>query len=169
MTKYLILPLALFAVSCGSNDDEVASGTFDDGDGGKASYSVKGDDGDSEVTIKTDKGEVRISSGDKAKDSLPMGLKLYPGAEIQSSMTGSGEGTSGAMVTFKTDADKEKVIDFYKDQVKSKGLDVKAEVNTGAMTMISAANKDGEGGVNVSAADDGSGGTQVTVIAGGNG
>jgi len=159
MNKFLIIPLTFLAASCGGND-EVASGTFDDGEGGKASYSVSGDADDSETVIKTDKGEVRIASGDKASKDLPMGLKLYPGATVQSSMTGAGEGKSGAMVVFQSSDSQDEVIAFYKDQMKSKGIEVKAEINAGDMQMI------GGEGLNVSVTKTGDGGVTATLIAG---
>lgn len=165
MNKFLIIPLTLAVAACGGND-EVASGTFDDGEGGKGSYSVRGDGDDSETVIKTGDGEVRIGTGAKATENLPMDLALYPGAEIQSSITGSGEGKSGAMIVFHSDDSQEKVVAFYKDQMKSKGIEVKAEVKAGDMQMISGARKDGEG-VNVTVTKDDDGGVNASLIVGG--
>ena len=117
MYKYLILPATFMIAACGSNDSERASGSFDDGDGNKGSYSVRGDDENSETVIKSDKGEVRIATGDKALKDLPMDIKLYPGAQVQTSMAGMGEGKSGAMLVFQTSDSVDDVIDFIIDTV----------------------------------------------------
>ncbi|GAB5480943.1 MAG: hypothetical protein Pars92KO_07000 [Parasphingorhabdus sp.] len=165
MNKLFILPIVLLAMSCGSND-EVASGTFDDGDGGKGSYSVSGEGDDSETVIKTDEGEVRIATGSKAVADLPMGIKLYPGAEIQSSIAGMGDGKSGAMIVFKSSDDQDEVISFYKDQMKDKGIDVQTEIKSGDMQMIGGQRSDGEG-INISVIKDEDGGVTTTLMAGG--
>ena len=159
MKKFLILPAFILAASCGGND-EVASGTFDDGEGGKGSYSVRGDGEDSETIIKSGDNEVRFSSGDKAVKDLPLGLKLYPGANVQSSMSGVGDGKSGAMIVFESSDSQDEVIDFYKDQMKSKGIEVKAEINAGDMQMI------GGEGLNISVTKKDEGGVTATLIAG---
>ncbi len=166
MNKFLILPVMVMAMSCGSND-EVASGTFDDGEGGKGSYSISGDGDDSETVIKSGDGEVRIATGSKAVSELPMGIELYPGADIQSSMTGMGDGKSGAMIVFKSSDDQDDVIAFYKDQMKDKGIEVQTEVKAGDMQMIGGERADGEG-LNISVIKDDEGGVTTTLLAGGN-
>ncbi len=166
MNKFLILPVMLMAMSCGSND-EVASGTFDDVEGGKGSYSISGDGDDSETVIKSGDGEVRIATGSKAVSELPMDIELYPGADIQSSMTGMGDGKSGAMIVFKSSDDQDDVIAFYKDQMKDKGIEVQTEVKAGDMQMIGGERADGEG-LNISVIKDDEGGVTTTLLAGGN-
>ncbi|MEH6789389.1 hypothetical protein [Parasphingorhabdus sp.] len=168
MSKHLILT-ATFAITlaaCGGNDSETASGTFDDGDGNAGSYSVRGNDENSETVIQSDKGEVRIATGDRALGDLPMGITLYPGAAVQSSMTGTGDGQSGAMLVFQTGDSVEDVIAFYRKQLKSKGIDVTSEVRSGDMQMIGGERANGEG-VHISANASPDGGTIATVMAGG--
>ncbi|MBQ0770237.1 MAG: hypothetical protein KBT59_00210 [Sphingomonadales bacterium] len=167
MYKYLILPVTLMIAGCGSNDSERASGSFDDGEGNKGSYSVRGDDENSETVIKSDKGEMRIATGDKAVRDLPMGIKLYPGAEVQTSMTGMGEGKSGAMVVLRTSDSVDQVIEYYRKQMKSKDIEVKTEVKSGDMQMIGGERADGEG-LHISATKSPDGGVTATIIAGGN-
>ena len=164
MKKLLILPAILLLASCGS-DDERASGTFEDGDGNEGSYSVSGDDENSEMTIKSEDGEVKFTTGNKATEDLPMGVKLYPGADVQTSIKGSGEGKSGAMVVFKSDDSQEEVLDFYKDQMKSKGIEVKSEISTGDMKMIGGQREDGQM-FNVSVTKDASGGVIANLLIG---
>ncbi|WP_417621374.1 hypothetical protein [Parasphingorhabdus sp.] len=166
MTKYLILPLILVTAACGSNDGERASGSFDDGDGGKGSYSVRGDEENSETIIKTDDAEVRIATGDKAVSDLPFGIRLYPDAEVQTSMSGMGEGKTGAMVVFKTKDSADEVIDFYRKQLKSRDIDVTTEIKSGDMQMIGGERKNGEG-VHVSVTKSSGGDVTATIMAGG--
>ncbi len=166
MYKYLILPATFMIAACGSNGDEKLAGTFEDGEGNTASYSVRGEGENSETVIKSDKGEVRIASGDKAARELPMDIKLYPGAEVQTSMTGMGEGKSGAMLVFRTDDSVDDVIEFYRNQLKSNNIDVKTEVKAGDMQMIGGERADGEG-VHISATKSPDGGVTATIIAGG--
>lgn len=166
MYKYLILPVTFAIAACGGNDSEIASGSFDDGDGNEGSYSVRGDDENSETVIKTDKGEVRIATGDNVAKDLPMDIGLYPGAEIQSSMTGMGEGKSGAMVVFKTTDSPDDVIAFYRKQMAGKGVAVKTEVKAGDMQMIGGERADGEA-VHISVTKSPDGGVTGTIVAGG--
>ena len=165
MNRFFLLPLSIALVSCGSADNEIASGEFDDGDGNSGSFSVTGDDDNSETVIKSGDGEVRIATGTKAVEDLPMGIDLYPGAEIQTSMSGAGDGKSGAMIIFKTDDEQQNVIDFYKDQMKSKGIAIKTDLRVGDMQMIGGERSDGEG-LNLSVTKDNEGGTTTTLIAG---
>ena len=164
MNRFLILPALLIATACGGND-EIASGTFDDGEGGEGSYSVTGDDESTETVIKSADGEVRIASGSKALQDLPMGIKLYPGANVESSMTGMADGGSGAMVVFSTSDSQEDVIDFYRKEMEAKDIKIATEVKAGDMQMIGGERGDGEG-VNISATKDGEGKVMVTLFAG---
>lgn len=165
MKKMLILPALLLMVSCSGND-EVASGTFDDGEGNEGSYSLSGDDENAEVTIKSGDGEVKFATGNKATEDLPMGVKLYPGADVQTSIKGMGDGQSGAMLVFKSEDDQEKVLAFYKDQMKSLGIDVRTEIKTGDMKMIGGEQKDGQV-FNVTVTKDADGGVVTNLLIGG--
>ncbi len=165
MKKLLLLPAVLFLASCGGND-EVASGTFEDSDGNEGSYSVSGDDENTEMTFKSEDGEVKFATGSKATEDLPMGVKLYPGANVQTSIKGMGDGQSGAMVVFKSDDSQAEVLDFYKDQMKSLGIDVRTEINTGDMKMIGGEQKGGEV-FNVSVTKEQGGGVVANLLIGG--
>ena len=167
MYKLLILPVTFAIAACGSNDDERATGTFDDGEGNRGSYSVRSDDENSETVIKSDKGEVRIATGDKAIKDLPLDIPLYPGATVQTSMAGMGEGKSGAMLVFQTSDSVDDVMDFYRKQMKSKDISIKTEVKSGDMQMLGGERGDGEG-VHISANKSPDGGVTATIIAGGN-
>lgn len=165
MNRFLVLPVLAIVAACGSND-EVASGTFTDADGNEGSYSVSGNDENAEMTFKSDDGEVKFTTGNKASENLPMGVKLYPGADVQTSIQGMGEGQSGAMVVFKSDDSQDKVLEFYKGQMKSLGIDIQTELKTGDMQMIGGEQKDGKV-FNVTVTKEQTGGVVANLLIGG--
>lgn len=165
MKKLILFPAIALLASCGGND-EVASGTFEDGDGTKGSYSVSGDDESSETVIKSEDGEVRLSTGSKATGDLPMGVKLYPGANVQTSIKSDSNGKAGAMVVFKSEDDQDDVIAFYRNQMESMGIKVQTEISTGDMKMIGGEQKDGQV-LNVSVTKDGDRGVITNLLIGG--
>ena len=166
MFKYLILPATVMVAACGGADNDGASGTFEDGEGNVGSYLVSGDEQNGETVIKSDQGEVRIVTGDEAVKSLPMGISLYPGAEVQPSMAGMAEGRSGAMVVLKTADSADEVIDFYRNQLKSGEIEVKTDVNAGDTRVLAGERSDGEA-VHISTTKAPDGGVMVSIIAGG--
>tara|TARA_R110000824_G_scaffold61818_2_gene164052 strand:- start:585 stop:1091 length:507 start_codon:yes stop_codon:yes gene_type:complete len=166
MYQYLILPLAFAITACGSNGDEMASGSFGDGDGNKGNYTVFGDEANSATVIKMDAGELRLATGDQAVKELPMDIKLYPGAEIQTSMSGAGEGKSGAMVVFSTTDSADEVIAFYHKELESNGIMFKTEIKSGDMRVIGGERPDGES-VHISVAESPDGRVTATIIVGG--
>ena len=167
MSKYLVLPLTFAIAACGSGNDEKASGSFVDDNGNTGSIAVRGDDENSEPVIKSDRGTVRIATGDKVARDLPMGIKLYPGADVQTGMSGMGDGKAGAMVVFKTADSVDNVIEFYRKQLESKDIMFKKEIKSGDMQMIGGERTSGES-VHISATKSPDGGVMVTIIAGGN-
>jgi len=75
---------------------------------------VRGDDENSEKVIKSEKGEIRIASGDRAVKDLPMGIKLHPGAQVQTSMAGMDDRKSVAMLVFHMPYSVDDVIGNYR-------------------------------------------------------
>ena len=96
-----------------------------------------------------------------------MGIKLCPGAQVQTSMTGMEDGKSGAMLVFQPSDSVDDVIGYYHKQLKSKNIDIKTELRSGDMQMIGGERADGEG-IHVSATSSPDGGVTATIIAGGN-
>ncbi|WP_339689444.1 hypothetical protein [uncultured Parasphingorhabdus sp.] len=164
MHKYIVLPLSLAIAACGSGDEEMAAGPFNNGEVGKGSYSATGEEANSQAVVKADEGVVRIAMGDKAVAHLPMDIKLYPGADIQTSMAGVGERKSGAMVVFTTSDSAEDVIDFYRKELESKGIGFKKEIRSGDKLTISGERTSGEG-VHVSVTKSPDGRTIATIVA----
>ncbi|VWX56426.1 hypothetical protein [Sphingorhabdus sp. 109] len=165
MCRFLILSVTLVLAACGSNENERAAGSFDDGDGNKGSYSIRGDEENSETVIRSGEEEVRIATGDKAANDLPFDIKLYPGADIQTSMSGMGEGKSGAMLVFRTGDSADEVIEFYRKQMEARGIAVKTEIKSGEMQMIGGERAKDEG-LHVSVTKSPDGGVTGTIVAG---
>lgn len=163
-TYSLPLLVALALTGC-SGEREIASGTVDDGEGGTANYSVSEGDEGVNATVKTEDGEMSFRSGDGGKIALPLGIKLYPGAQVQSSASSNVDGKTGAMVVLSSSDSQDKVIDYYRQQLAAAGVKIEAEVTTGEMKMIGGKSGDGTG-FNINAIPGEDGKVTVTIIAG---
>lgn len=116
----------LLIASCGGKD-EGQSVTVADGEGGSATVRYGGDE-----------------NGIAAPDNLPAFAPVYPGAMIQSAVTGN-EGEAKGMVTFLTEAKMAEVLAFYKEKGAAAGLKVKAEVAMGPGRMLALGRGDSGG------------------------
>ncbi len=83
--------------------------------------------GGSSKTIKTDNGNLSVSSSKKLPDSFPSDFPVYSGADVQGSYTGTQNGISGTVVSWQTGDSFDKVQSFY-DSAFSSGA-WKATVN----------------------------------------
>ncbi len=118
MKHVLGVTTALLLAACGGGKEQGVTHTVDDGEGNSATIRFGGDE-----------------DGIAAPENLPAFAPVYPGAVIQSAMTGN-EGEAKGMVTFLTNAKMAEVLAFYKDKGKAAGLGVKAEVAMGAGRML---------------------------------
>ncbi len=121
------------------------SGTFTDDEGNVTEYTVDGDNENSTVEIKSDDGNMTINAGKDVTANLPDGVTTYPGAKILSSanMNSSEDSKGGAMVQMETPDSKDKIVKYYKDSFKAKGIDVETEVTADKMSMMAGKAKDG--------------------------
>jgi len=127
MKRLMILSTAaLLLAGCGGkNTDEGQKVTVADGEGGSATVRFGGED-----------------NGIAAPENLPAFAPVYPGALIQSAVTGN-EGEANGMVSFLSDAKQADVLAFYKDKGKAAGMSVKAEVAMGAGRMLAMGSEGG--------------------------
>lgn len=146
--RLAMLSAALLALSaCGGNERE---GTITGENGEKVDYKVKDTgDGDANVEIKTKDGNLTITSGEEAEGgAMPGGLKAYPGAKLVSRMNMAGSGDNAdagaSMVTLETTDSSDKVMAFYKDQLKAQGVVVESEMSTPDLIMLVGKAKSGE-------------------------
>ena len=153
MYKYLALPLILVIAACSGGDDQMTVSQVDDDSGA--------------TVIKMDRGALRIATGASALAPMPMDIEVYPGAEIQASMSGVGDGKAGHMVVFQVDDTAEKIVEFYRNELESKNIMFKKEVRSGDVLTIGGERSDG-GGVQITITNSPDGGATVTIVASGN-
>lgn len=158
--KKLALLIAIGSLaSCGSEPTT----TITTSDGQKAEITQTGQ---SEATVKTDDGTTAtFSTGAAAAKSLPLGVPVYPGANVTANISGSrADGKGGAMVTMTTADVPDKVTAFYKAEAAKRGMKTKSnEVMVGKKASFTAENEAGEKIV-ATASPGGQGQTQVMLV-----
>ena len=123
-----LVAAAVMLSACGSKNTQ--EGT---------TITVPADEGGKSATVRFGGEENGIS----APENLPAFAPVYPGAIIQSAISGN-EGEAKGMVSFTTDAKATDVLNFYREKGKSAGLKVKGEMAMGP-TRILSMGRDGSG------------------------
>ncbi len=161
--KYLIpaTVLLLSLAGCGRSEDKTI--TFKDPETGEKVDINVGDAAKGNVTLHTKEGDMVINGGPNA--TLPAGFETYPGAVVQSSITGNADTGSGAMVTLKTKDAPAQVLAYYKQKFAAKGWKIGMEANTSKGGMITAGGENNGPGAMITANAEG-GETIVGVIMG---
>ena len=99
---------------------------------------VSGDGKD--ITIKTDKGELKIDSGGSLPDSFPKDFPIYPGAKITGSFSTSGTGetnnSKGSSVVWETGDDAAKVAAYFKSELVKAGYKIITEYSQDDNTTL---------------------------------
>jgi hypothetical protein len=146
MRRVLVFAVSLFALAAcgGPHVSRHADG----------STTIKGADGSS-VTVNDGGGQAPPSH-------LPAYLKVFPGATIKSTVD---TGKSGGMMMVETSAAPEAVVDFYKGEAKTAGLDVQMDMNNDGNHAVLFADPQGKGkrNFNISASKQPDGKTQALV------
>lgn len=65
-----------------------------------------------------------------------LGVPLFPGATMVSSIVGDDAGQRGAMVTLETSATPAEVASFYRDRLGRAGFAIKAQANVGDVRLL---------------------------------
>lgn len=159
MRKYSILIATVALAACGSEPTT----TVTTADGRKAEITQANP---GEATVKTEDGTTAtFSTGAAAAKSLPLGVPVYPGANVTANISGSrADGKGGAMVTMTTADAPDKVVGFYKTEAAKRGMKTKSnEVAVGNMASFTAENDAGEKIV-ATATPGGQGQTQVMLV-----
>ena len=147
-TLLAAIALAALAAGCGRKADH-ARMTVTTKPNGSVNYTVKGNAGESVNVV--------AGEGAAAAAKTPAYAPVFPGAVVQSTMTGAGGEGSGGMVMFQTKAKPADVIAFYKDKAKAAGFATSFESQSGESQMFNAAREQGgEGFQVVATAADGS-------------
>jgi hypothetical protein len=157
--------LTLAICGCGKSSEKTIS-VKDPQTGKKVDVTVNNVD-KGNITLKTGQGSLVINSGESAK--TPAGIDAYPGAKIQSSITGfgvdQGKSNSGSMLAMTTPDEPAKVLAYYRSKFASKGWKIKMETTTSEEGMISAGADEATAGALVTASRV-SGETIVSVMIG---
>jgi len=158
MRQLSILAAAIALAACGSEK----SGRFETPDGQKGTFTADTSDGEGSFSIKTQDGEFHAQSGADVKARLPSGFTVYPGAEVvTNTVMKSNQGSNVAVIMSSRDS-KDKVVAFYRKQAEAAGVDIKTEIKSGEMTLISGEASSGLiFSLNTTAGDDGVTGIQL--------
>ncbi len=146
--RSLVLFTAILALSACSGDKTTTVKT-DDGKEIKITADGSNDSESSTITFEGKDGEEgKITFGaDAAKQGLPMGMPVYPGADVKGAFSGGDAKGMGGMATVVSSASAADIVAFYKAEAIKRGMKVKAESTTksdeGEMTMFSAESADG--------------------------
>ena len=162
MKKYCAAAVILALAAC--SESEATSVISADG---TTEYEVSGADDDTRVRMSDAEGNeavVTVGSDVTGELDLPDGYALYPGAEVESSTTFNGSQGSGVMITFAADAPPQELVEYYRKQATSAGVEIDTDARTGEERMIAG---EGPGGLSFSlqTSPGGSGSTGILVIA----
>lgn len=129
---------ALLLSACGGDKNEAEGQSITVGKGGDTATVRVGGSEDNGITPPA---------------NLPDFAPIYPGATIQSAITGN-EGEAKGLVTMVTKASQADVIAFYRDKGKAAGMAVTAEAAMGAARMLTMnrAGKSGDPGLQITVA-----------------
>jgi hypothetical protein len=159
--RSLVLFTTILALSACSGDKTTTVKT-DDGKEIKITADGDNDAESGTITFEGKDGEEgKITFGaDAAKQGLPMGMPIYPGADVKGAFSGGDAKGMGGMATVVSSASAADVVAFYKAEAIKRGMKVKTESTTksddGEMTMFSAESADGGNlAVTVTPGDDG--------------
>ncbi|MCR2833264.1 hypothetical protein [Parerythrobacter lacustris] len=130
--RIAVAGLTLALAACGSGDRE----TVEDQDGSSAEISTSGSDGTQTTTIEAEGGTATIRSGPATSAELPLGFKLYPGAEVLESATFNQNGDNGALLRFISDAKPDELVAFYRKAAEDAGITVDKELLTDKSQII---------------------------------
>lgn len=160
MRNFLILSAATLALAgCGGEKT-----VYSDTEGNEVKVVREGDGEASEIEIKSADGSATVnidSGGSDAK--LPLGLAVYPGAKVVSTMTSNADGKSGGMVVMESKADRDTVIAWYRKSVEARGFKIESEITTQDLKSISGTKPGGSFSLQVTPTDSGS---SITLLAG---
>lgn len=163
MRNFLMMATATLATAtlaaCGGEKT-----VYSDTEGNEVKVTREGDGETSEIQIKSADGSatVNIDSG-PSTSKLPLGLSVYPGAKVVSTMTSNADGKSGGMVVMESSADRDTVIGWYRKAVEAKGFKIESEITTQDLRSISGTKDGGSFSLQVTPSDAGS---SITLIAG---
>ncbi|WP_152414622.1 hypothetical protein [Blastomonas sp. AAP53] len=160
MRKVLMVVTATLALAACGGEKTV----YSDAEGNEVKVVREGDGETSEIEITSADGSATVNidgAGGNAK--LPLGLSVYPGAKVVSSMTSNSNGKTGGMVVMESSANRDTVIAWYRKALEGKGFRIESEITTQELKAISGTGDGGSFSLQVAPAETGS---SITLIAG---
>ncbi len=142
-----VLPISLALVlalpACGQQGDEPTDDASEAVQEALGSYDIDPQSGEVRATH-TDAAGVTTTmrAGERVEARLPEPFSLYPGASV--TKTTRVEKGDGAFVTveFTTPDEREKVVEYYRQQARDAGIEPEVEVSAGATTTLGGENRD---------------------------
>ncbi len=132
--RQLVVSAALVLALAACNKDKSTTITTADGKQVKITATDASDNGGTITMQDGNGGGGTFAYGENAaKQELPLGLPIYPGAQVSTAVTGSQDGKSGGMFTIESKTGTaQEIADYYRAEVEKRGF--KAEVSglTGA-------------------------------------
>lgn len=168
--RSLILLTAVIALSACSNDKTTTVKT-DDGKEVKITADGGNNSESGTITFEGKDGEAgKVTFGAEAvKQGLPLGMPVYPGAEVKGAFSGGDAKSTGGMATVITSDSPAKVVAFYKAEILKRGMKVKSEstAKSDKSEMTTLAVEGADGGNLVITATLGEDGKTAAMILGG--
>jgi len=161
MTRRLgLVCIALVALAgCGGEKT-----VYSDAEGNEVKVTREGNGDASAIRIENADGSANVNiDGAPADTKLPLGLKLYPGAKIVSTMISNSDGKAGGLYMMETDADRDTVMAWYRKAVVASGFKIESELTTPDLRSISASKDGGSFSLQVVPSDTGS---SITLLVG---
>ncbi|MBD3345835.1 MAG: hypothetical protein GF401_12300 [Chitinivibrionales bacterium] len=135
-TSFLIAMMALSFSGCGKKGEEkiaenIVKKAIEKESGGKADVDIS----NGNVNIKTDDGEMSVTSGKNARipEAFPTDILIYQGSSVEAAM----EVPEGYSVQLKSDDDVTKIAETYKADMKAQGWSQEASLDMGEQAMLS--------------------------------
>ena len=160
-----VLACVLAVAGCGRNQDQQHSVTVN-GSGGSMTVSGNGE----HFTVKDANGRQTVdvnTEGGVTPSNLPEFVPIFPGAKVQSSVVGAGNGGNGGTIVIETNASVGDLIAFYKQKTAASGFSETMNMNSGGTTMFTAGSSDKKRTIEVVASTSG-GATHAQIIWSGN-
>lgn len=132
----------IFLHACGAKDDDAVEDDVEAGQEVLGSYDIDPESGEVRATHTDEAGvTTTMRAGEKVTAGLPDPFTLYPGATVTN--TTRVEQGEGAFVTieFTTPDERQRVVEFYRKQLRDAGIEPEVEVSAGATTTLGGENR----------------------------
>ena len=156
---WIFAGLVLFFIGCGGGQERAAERAAEKSIEKETGKKADVDISKEKVTIKSEEGEFTVAGkgGASLPEGFPKDVYVYAGADIKM----SGKQENSFMLTLESSDDIKKVVNEYKDKMKSQEWKEKTTLDMGAQTMIEYEKDTRSTVINVSKADDK---TQIYIV-----